>query len=161
MKINNLHRGNFRETHLNGFKNEKQLEKVAKDFEAILIGQFFRLMNKTISNEGVIKKSFERGIFEDMFHDELAKAYAKRGGLNLHRIIVDYFSGAKFSGRSGPIMPARKKVEVIDIRKIEKKNDKPLRLRNASAEARELKAKSRYMHIDVKNYKRDLLDKGE
>ncbi len=160
MKIRNLHNNIPEGKRLNGFKSQKQLEEVAKDFEAILIGQFFRLMNKTVSSEGVIKKSFERGIYEDMLHDELAKAYAKRGGLNLNKIIVDYFSGASLTTRRGASLPGFRETKKVNIGGI-KKVEEFLPLKGGPAEAKKLETRSRYMQIDVKNYKRDLLNRGE
>ena len=143
---------------LNGIKDRRQLENVARDFEAILIGQFFRLMNKTISSEGFIKKSFERGIYEDMFHDELAKAYSKRGGLNLHRIIVDYFNGSKVSGRV-PRLPAFKKIERVRLN--DHSNRRFMKLKKDDNRARRLEVKYKYMKINVKDYRRNLINKGE
>jgi len=143
---------------LNGIKNSGQLEDVAKDFEAILIGQFFRLMNKTISSEGFIKKSFERGIYEDMFHDELAKAYARRGGLNLHRIIVDYFNGSKVSGRV-PRLPAFRKIDRVRLH--DNSSRRFMKLKESDNRARRLEVKNRYMEIDARNYRRNLINKGD
>ncbi len=143
---------------LNGIKNRRQLDDVAKDFEAILIGQFFRLMNKTISSEGFIKKSFERGIYEDMFHDELAKAYARRGGLNLHRIIVDYFNGSRVSGRV-PRLPAYKKIESVKLH--DNSSGRFMKLKVSDNRARRLEVKNKYMEIDTRNYKRNLINKGD
>jgi len=147
-----------RHSALYGIKNSRQLEDVAKDFEAILIGQFFRLMNKTISSEGFIKKSFERGIYEDMFHEELAKAYAKRGGLNLHRIIVDYFNGSKVSGRV-PRLPAFKKIERVRLH--DNSGRRFMKLKENDNRSRRLEVKNKYMEIDAKNYRRSLINKGD
>ena len=40
--------------------DSRKLEEVSKDFEGILIGQFFRLMSSTIGEGGIIEKSFQR-----------------------------------------------------------------------------------------------------
>ncbi|GEM_PF-2796923 len=82
-------------TRLNGAGKQKsigdesgKLEEVSRDFEGILIGQFFRLMSSTIGEGGIIEKSFQRSIYEDMLQNEFARVFSRRGGFRLHEILV-------------------------------------------------------------------------
>ncbi|MBU8922184.1 MAG: rod-binding protein [Bacteroidales bacterium] len=88
-----------------------EIEKAARDFESILIGQFFKLMHSTIGDSGVIERSFSRKIYEEMMQDEIAKEFSKSGGLSLNKVLVDRFvriqesnSRGRGTGEDGPRM---------------------------------------------------------
>ncbi len=74
-----------------GNGNMKKLEKAAKDFEAILMSQFFRIMHSTVGDEGVIDRSFSRKIYEEMIQNEFAGAFCEQGGFGLQKVLVDKF----------------------------------------------------------------------
>jgi Rod binding domain-containing protein len=76
-------------------RNLKKLEKAARDFESILIGQIFELMNSTVGDEGVIEKSFPRKMFEEMIQGEFAKEFSGQGGLNLQKVLVERFNSGE------------------------------------------------------------------
>ncbi|MBN2071814.1 MAG: rod-binding protein [Candidatus Krumholzibacteriota bacterium] len=75
-----------------GAARTKSLEKAARDFESILIGQFFQLMHSTVSDEGMVEKSFPRKIYEEMMQGEFASEFTKRGGFGLSEVLVDRFN---------------------------------------------------------------------
>lgn len=79
----------------------KKLEKAAKDFEAVLMSQFFRLMHATVGDEGVIDRSFSRKIYEEMIQDEFAGAFCEQGGFGLQKVLVEKFRNSVASGNSG------------------------------------------------------------
>jgi Rod binding domain-containing protein len=86
------------------------MQEVARDFESLLIGQFFKLMHSTITDRGVVGKSFQRNIYEEMLQTEFARAFSRRGGFGLHQEVVESF---RFSGdnSTGRDEGSKKKVE--------------------------------------------------
>ncbi len=73
----------------------KKLEKAARDFESILIGQFFKLMHSTVGDEGAIEKSFPRKLYEEMMQDEFAREFSGQGGFNLQKVLVERYTSGK------------------------------------------------------------------
>ena len=71
-----------------GASSRRSADTVARDFEAVLLGQMFRIMQGTVAGGGVIERSFQRQVYEEMLGDEFAKAFAERGGLGLHRAVA-------------------------------------------------------------------------
>ncbi len=82
MKINP---GNYRR----GPAEARELSEAARKFEAVLIGQFFKLMHSTVVRRGALDKSFQRGMYEEMLQTEFARSFSRRGGFGLHRQMVE------------------------------------------------------------------------
>ena len=84
----------------------RRLEKAAKDFEAILIGQFFRIMHSTVGGEGVLtvrdtgigmKPEDLKRIFTEFFRAANAKQATPDGtglGLSIVRRAVQRYGGS-------------------------------------------------------------------
>ncbi|MBN1164360.1 MAG: hypothetical protein JXB45_07260 [Candidatus Krumholzibacteriota bacterium] len=68
-----------------------RLKRASRDFESVFISQFFKLMHTTVGNDGVLKRSFSRQIYEEMIQDEFAKAFTARGGFKLQDILIEKF----------------------------------------------------------------------
>lgn len=162
MKTSNVHIKPQPVAVSNSRMSRKELEKAATDFEAVLIGQFFRLMQKTISHDGVVKRSFERGIYEDMLQNEFAKAFAKGGGMDLHEMIVDYFSGRRMVEPRSVMTETGKRIFRMNIDSVTKKN-RPLPLKGQNVEKKIdiTDSKGRFMNIDTTHYTRKIINEGE
>lgn len=103
-------------------RNLKKLEKAARDFEAILIGQFFKLMHSTVGDEGVIEKSFPRKMYEEMMQDQFAREFSGQGGFNLQKVLVE-----KFTSGENPGVDANRRLPVLEDTKSMKKPDEGFR----------------------------------
>jgi Rod binding domain-containing protein len=107
-----------------GIEGRRRLEKAAVDFEAILIGQFFKVLHSTVGNGGLIKRSFQRSIYEEMLQDEFAKSFAKRGGFNVHKVLMKQLGsgshGTTDSPEPGEAPPAGKSLETSRSRHAER-----------------------------------------
>jgi Rod binding domain-containing protein len=75
--------------------DRSKLEKAARDFEAVLIGQFFRIMRSTVQSDGIIGRSFQRRVYEEMIQDEFAKSFAERGGFGMQELLIEKFQGVR------------------------------------------------------------------
>lgn len=72
-------------------KNDGALMKVCEDFESLFINMMFKSMrsaNETEDGEdGLVEKSFGRGIFEDMRDEEISKKAAAAGGIGIAKVM--------------------------------------------------------------------------
>jgi murein DD-endopeptidase MepM/ murein hydrolase activator NlpD len=81
-------------------KNQAELKKVAEEFEAIFIGQLLKVMRETIEESGMEGGGFGKGIYTDLFDQEIALSMARRGALGIGDII--YKSLADKEGFQSP-----------------------------------------------------------
>lgn len=71
-------------------KDDEALKKVCKDFESIFVNMMFKSMKQASQfeeDDGLVEKSFGRGIFEEMRDDELAKKVAEGGGIGIANVM--------------------------------------------------------------------------
>ncbi len=74
-----------------GDNNDEALVKVCRDFESLFINMMFKSMRSASqlddSDDGLVEKSFGRGIFEDMRDEELSKKVAAGGGIGIAKVM--------------------------------------------------------------------------
>ncbi len=68
-------------------EKKKELKKACEDFEAIFLDEMFKEMRKTSIGEGLIQKTREYKLWEDMFYENVAKEMAHGGGIGLSDIL--------------------------------------------------------------------------
>jgi len=68
-------------------KSRAELKKVAEEFEAVFIGQLLKIMRETIEESGLEGGGFGKGIYTELFDQEIALSMAKRGALGIGDII--------------------------------------------------------------------------
>ncbi|MGB9730878.1 MULTISPECIES: rod-binding protein [Calditerrivibrio] len=62
---------------------EKQLKQACEDFEALFYDMVMKSARKTVSNDGIIKRSFGEDVFTEMLDSKFSEEIAKstKGGL--------------------------------------------------------------------------------
>jgi len=68
----------------------KELKKVAKQFEAIFINQMIGSMRKTVPNGGLIPESNAERVFKGMLDSEHAERMADTEQLGLSKIVYEH-----------------------------------------------------------------------
>jgi murein DD-endopeptidase MepM/ murein hydrolase activator NlpD len=68
-------------------KNNAELKKVAEEFEAVFIAQLLKVMRETVEESGLEGNGFGKGIYTDLFDQEIALSMAHRGALGIGDII--------------------------------------------------------------------------
>ena len=71
--------------------DDKKKMQVAKDFEAILIGQLMNQMKQTVGQSGLFEDGSSKGI-KDMFWSFLADEVAENGGMGLWKNVYQSMS---------------------------------------------------------------------
>jgi len=81
-------------------KDKSELKKAARDFEAVFIGQLLKVMRETIeeSEEG---GGFGKGIYTELFDQEIAVSLAERGALGIGDIIYKSLAGQDEDAEGG------------------------------------------------------------
>jgi len=64
-------------------KDEKQLKKVCKDFEQIMLNMMFKQMRATIPKSDLIENSFAKETFEGMYYEKISEEMTKGRGMGL------------------------------------------------------------------------------
>ncbi|MGE5327901.1 MAG: rod-binding protein [Deltaproteobacteria bacterium] len=64
-------------------KDEKQLKKVCKDFEQIMLNMMFKQMKATIPKSDLTENSFAKQTFEEMYYEKITDEVAKGQGIGL------------------------------------------------------------------------------
>ena len=68
-------------------KDRAALKKASEEFEAVFIGQLLKVMRETIEESGAESGGFGKGIYTDLFDQEIARSMAHRGALGIGDII--------------------------------------------------------------------------
>ena len=113
--LNSLSRAELQKTEkrVRNTDSDKDIKKVAKDFEALLIGEIFKVMRKSIHKSKLTDGGFGEKIFESMLDGEISKSLAQRDMLGISRMLERELLGKvnnlKTSGRN-LILPAIGKI---------------------------------------------------
>ena len=91
-------------------KNDKDIKKVSKDFESLLINELFKVMRKTIHKTKLTQGGFGEKIFESMLDSEISKKLAQRDMLNISQIIMNELQKNDKKISNTIIMPAIGKI---------------------------------------------------
>jgi len=73
-------------------KSQAELKKAAEEFEAIFIGQLLKIMRETIQESGLEGGGLGKGIYTELFDQEIALNMARRGALGIGDIIYKSFT---------------------------------------------------------------------
>jgi peptidoglycan hydrolase FlgJ len=69
--------------------NKAELEKVAKEFDAIFVRQILKEMRRSVMRSSLFGSAGgAQGIYEDMFDDQMADALSEAGGFGLGEIVA-------------------------------------------------------------------------
>ncbi len=89
MMVNKIeHRPILLKGHKKDLKEKKkELKKACEDFEAIFINEMFKEMRKTSFGSGIIQKTQEYKLWENMFYEKVSKEMAESGGIGLSDVL--------------------------------------------------------------------------
>jgi len=82
-------------------KSRAELKKVAEEFEAVFIGQLLKIMRETIEESGLEGDGFGKGIYTDLFDQEIALSMSKRGALGIGDIIYKSLADKEAAAAAG------------------------------------------------------------
>jgi Rod binding domain-containing protein len=71
--------------------SEKDIEKVARDFESIFLNKLMSSMRKTVPKSGLLD-SFASDMFQSMMDEEMSKEMAKNKGMGMGEMIYNDLS---------------------------------------------------------------------
>ncbi len=75
-------------THKKNLEEKKrELKKACEDFEAIFLNEMLKEMRKTSMGGGLLQKTREYKLWEDMFYENISKEMSKGGGIGLSNIL--------------------------------------------------------------------------
>ena len=72
-------------------RSEKEMEKVARDFESVFINKLFESMRKGIPKSGLLE-SHSMDMYQSMMDQEMAKELSKRKGLGMGEMVYNDLS---------------------------------------------------------------------
>lgn len=64
------------------------LEKVAKEFEALFLAQMLKIMRESVGSSGLLEEAPGKDIYRELMDHELARSLAARGGLGLAKLFL-------------------------------------------------------------------------
>lgn len=67
---------------------EKEMEKAATDFEALLLHQMMESMWATVPQDGMLSGSKEEGMYRDMLNQEITKSIAEGRSIGVKEVIL-------------------------------------------------------------------------
>jgi Rod binding domain-containing protein len=73
--------------------SEKDIEKVARDFESIFLNKLMSSMRKTVPKSGLLE-SFASDMFQSMMDEEISKEMSKNKGMGMGEMIYNDLSNA-------------------------------------------------------------------
>jgi Rod binding domain-containing protein len=71
--------------------SEKDIEKVARDFESIFLNKLMSSMRKTVPKSGLLE-SFASDMFQSMMDEEISKEMSKNKGMGMGEMIYNDLS---------------------------------------------------------------------
>ncbi|MBT3922434.1 MAG: hypothetical protein HOF21_07635 [Nitrospina sp.] len=72
-------------------RSEKEMEKVARDFESVFINKLFESMRKGIPKSGLLE-SHSMDMYQSMMDQEMAKELSKQKGLGMGEMVYNDLS---------------------------------------------------------------------
>jgi murein DD-endopeptidase MepM/ murein hydrolase activator NlpD len=79
-----------------------ELKKAAHDFEALFVSYLLKVMRETIEESGLTEGGLGKGIYTELFDEELARAVSQRGPLGLSDLILKGLSSHQAEGSPAP-----------------------------------------------------------
>jgi flagellar protein FlgJ len=70
----------------------EKLKSACQQFESVFINILMKNMRDTVTEGGLIKKSYAREMFEGMLDQEISKEVAKGGGIGLAKLMYEQLS---------------------------------------------------------------------
>ncbi len=106
----------YRLMELSKRRPEAALKRACKEFEALLLHQILKGLDRTVPRSGLFREGLETKIYRDMFYQEVAREVSERGtGLSellyrelSQRLMLEKKSSEK-GGRDGQQNPSRVK----------------------------------------------------
>jgi flagellar protein FlgJ len=69
--------------------NKVELEQASRQFESLLLNFMIREMRATVPESGLFPASMAQDMFTSMLDEQYADSMAERGGIGLHRLLVE------------------------------------------------------------------------
>lgn len=79
---------------LSNNKDDKELKKACKDFEAIFFNQILKSMRKTVTKTDLFGSQKEEEIFQDMMDAEVSKTAAQQNSIGIADMLYRQLSTA-------------------------------------------------------------------
>lgn len=73
-------------------KDEKELRKVCKDFESIMVSMMYKTMKATIPKSDLIKEDAGRDVFQSLLDEKLIEESTKQRGVGLADMLYKQLS---------------------------------------------------------------------
>lgn len=89
-----------------GMSRQAQVDKCAKELEAVVISQLFQTMRNTVPDGGLIGKSAADDIFRSMLDGELSRAVADRSPFGLAKALSKELAPALVDAARNAAAPA-------------------------------------------------------
>ncbi|KNY27328.1 rod-binding protein [Pseudobacteroides cellulosolvens] len=64
-------------------KDDKELKKVCKDFEGVLLQMMYKEMRATVHKSGLIEEDYGKKVYEEMLDEKLVESAVNSGGIGL------------------------------------------------------------------------------
>lgn len=74
-------------------KRNAELKKASQEFEAVFISYMLKVMRDTIEESGLLEGGFGKSIYTELFDQEVAMSFARRGTLGISNILYKSLSG--------------------------------------------------------------------
>lgn len=88
-------------------KDEKQLKKVCKDFEQIMLNMMLKQMRSTVQKSGLTENTFAAETFQSMYDEKITEEMAKGRGIGLADMLYKSLS----KDMKNTYVPSDKKIE--------------------------------------------------
>ena len=76
----------------NNAKPDKDIQKAAQDFEAVLLNMVIKSMWKTVPKSDLFEKNSANNIYEGLMHSSLAEEMASNGGMGIATALAKQLS---------------------------------------------------------------------
>ncbi len=86
-----------------GGTNEEKVKTLAKEFEAVLLGQMLKTMRSTIDDSGFIKKGPGEELFTEMLDEEFARQMAYSNSRGLASSLVEQLLATSAHGKTSEV----------------------------------------------------------
>jgi murein DD-endopeptidase MepM/ murein hydrolase activator NlpD len=104
-----------------GKDQPEALRKVAQEFESLFISYLLKVMRETIEESGLTEGGFGKGIYTDLFDQELSRKVAQTGGLGISDMIYRRLGPEAAKSETSKLVPATN----FDEERLDPEEDKP------------------------------------
>ncbi|HYK88161.1 MAG TPA: M23 family metallopeptidase [Acidobacteriota bacterium] len=96
-------------------KRDTELKKASQEFESIFIAYLLKVMRDTIEESGLTEGGFGKGIYTELFDQEMSRGIAQHGALGISDLIYKTLSQAPGSGGVGKSEAPHSQIPSTDV----------------------------------------------